>query len=86
MVEQDTDGQYTVSGIIDWEMSGFYPEYLESMQVLHLFDRNVESDWYHYLPHCISPSRHPERFLVGRIWTMSLGFSAVKEDQYHSTI
>ena len=85
MVEQDTDGGYTVSGIIDWEMSGFYPEYMESMQVLHLFDRNVESDWYHYLPHCISPARHPERFLVGRIWKMSLGFSAVKEDEYHNT-
>ena len=86
MVEQDTDsGTYIVSGIIDWEMSGFYPEYMESMQVLHLFDRNVGSDWYHYLPHCISPARHPERFLVGRIWNMSLGFSAVKEDEYHNT-
>lgn len=85
MVEQDTDGGYTVSGIIDWEMSGFYPEYMESIQVLHLFDRNVESDWYHYLPHCISPTRHPERFLVGRIWDMSLGFSAVKKDEYHGT-
>jgi hypothetical protein len=85
MVEQNIDGGYTISGIIDWEMSGFYPEYMESMQVLHLFDRNVESDWYHFLPHCISPTRHPERFLVGRIWKMSLGFSAVKEDEYHIT-
>ncbi|KAG9228321.1 hypothetical protein BJ875DRAFT_250215 [Amylocarpus encephaloides] len=82
MVEQDSNGSYTVSGIIDWEMSGFYPEYMESMQVLHLFNRNVENDWYHYLPHCISPARHPERFLVGRIWDMSLGFAAAKRDKY----
>ncbi|KAL3426780.1 hypothetical protein PVAG01_00289 [Phlyctema vagabunda] len=84
MVEKDTNNGYSISGIIDWEMSGFYPEYVESIQVLHLFDRNVESDWYHYLPHCISPTRHPERFLVGRIWQMSLGFSAIKEDEYQN--
>lgn len=84
MVKLDADDNYTVSGIIDWETSGFYPEYLESMQVLHLFDRNVENDWYKYLPQCISPARHPERFLVGRIWRLSIGYSAVKEDHYHT--
>jgi len=40
MVKQDTDGGYTISGIIDWEVSGFYPEYIESMQVLHFLDQN----------------------------------------------
>ncbi|CAG8958701.1 hypothetical protein HYFRA_00011543 [Hymenoscyphus fraxineus] len=74
MVKQNAESNYIISGIIDWEMSGFYPEYVESMQVLHLFNRHDESDWYHYLPHCISPARHPERFLVGRIWDTSLGF------------
>ena len=85
MVEQDPDGGYTISGIINWGMSGFYPEYMESIKVLHVFDRNVESDWYQYLPHCISPARHPERFLVGRIWQMSVGFFVVKEDEYYNT-
>jgi hypothetical protein len=67
-------------------MSGFIPEYMESTQILHLFDRNVGSDWYHYVPHCIAPARHPERFLVMRIWKMSLGFSTIKEDDYKKTI
>ena len=76
--------KYIVSGIIDWERSGFYPEYFESVQVLHLFDRNVENDWYKYIPPCISPERHPERFLVGRIWGLSIGFSAIKVDNYYT--
>lgn len=68
MVKQNAaDDSYTISGVVDWEISGFYPEYMESMQVLHLFDRHDKSDWYHYLPQCISPARHPERFLVGHI-------------------
>jgi hypothetical protein len=46
----------------------------------------VGSDWYHYVPHCIAPARHPERFLVMRIWKMSLGFSTIKEDDYKKTI
>ena len=40
MVKQNTDGGYTISGIIDWEVSGFYPEYIESMQGFTLFDQN----------------------------------------------
>jgi hypothetical protein len=82
MVQQEASGVYIVSGIIDWEMSGLYPDYMESTQVLHRFDRNVENDWYRYIPHCISPARYPERFLVTRIWKMSLSFDAIKEDEY----
>jgi hypothetical protein len=86
MVDQDSTGGYSVSGIVDWERSGFYPDYMDPMQVLHLFDRNAESDWYQYLPHCISPARHPERFLVRRIWDMCLSFSAVVEDHSYKAL
>ncbi|RDW61069.1 hypothetical protein BP6252_12452 [Coleophoma cylindrospora] len=68
MVDIDETGKYFVTGIIDWETSGFYPEYFESVTMLYLFNINKEEDWWQYLPPCITPARHLERWLVGRLW------------------
>ncbi|TVY15400.1 hypothetical protein LARI1_G006764 [Lachnellula arida] len=76
MVDQDDNERFFVTGIIDWETSGFYPDYFESMQVLWIFDAGVENDWWEYLPTCIAPSSNLERFLVGRIWDSCIGFGA----------
>jgi len=72
-----------VSGIIDWEVSGFYLDYLESHQILRLLGRNVENDWWQYVPRCVDPTRaHRERWLVRTIWDLYTGISAVKVDEY----
>jgi thiamine kinase-like enzyme len=84
-VKPDENGRFVVSGIIDWETSGFYPDYFESAQMLYLFDRNAENDWYQYVPPCIAPARHPERFLVARVWDHDLGFSAVVREKYFTS-
>jgi hypothetical protein len=65
MVDITEGGKYIVAGIIDWENSGFYPEYFKSVKILYLF---TKTDWWGYLPACIAPARNPERWLVGRIW------------------
>ncbi|KAG4430155.1 hypothetical protein IFR05_014365 [Cadophora sp. M221] len=67
MVKTDDDNNFVVSGIIDWEDSGFYPEYFESTRVLYMFCMDSDVDWYAYLPACISPARHPMRWLVNRL-------------------
>ncbi|RDW91203.1 hypothetical protein BP5796_02368 [Coleophoma crateriformis] len=72
MVDIDETGKYFVTGIIDWETSGFYPEYFESVTMLYLFNINKEEDWWQYLPPCITPARHLERWLVGRLWDQAV--------------
>ncbi|KAK4613677.1 hypothetical protein CLAFUW4_08791 [Fulvia fulva] len=61
----------SVTGIIDWEDSGFYPDYLEctaATRTLSVRDEHDWSDWFLHLPNSISPSRFPERWLVDRLW------------------
>jgi aminoglycoside phosphotransferase (APT) family kinase protein len=82
MVKQNDSVNYTVTGIIDWETSGFSPDYFESSKVLYLFDRNVQDDWYAYMPACIAPAKHPEWFLVGQIWDTSVGISGHCVEKY----
>ncbi|KAG5935080.1 hypothetical protein E4U60_003388 [Claviceps pazoutovae] len=51
------DGKWTVTAIIDWENSGFYPE--------------EHFDWYKYIPQSISPNQYPVQWLVDRLWDRS---------------
>jgi len=75
IVKADDDNNYVVSGIIDWEDSGFYPEYFESTKLLFTFTMHTETDWYAYLPASISPARHPVRWLVNRLWEHTINYS-----------
>lgn len=70
MVKQDPvdANAYTVTGIIDWEDSGFYPEYFESTMLANGQTIVSDDDWYLYVPGCISPLRFPVRWLVDRLW------------------
>ncbi|PGH02732.1 hypothetical protein GX51_04466 [Blastomyces parvus] len=69
MVRKDSNTDaYTVTGIIDWEDSGFYPEYYESTTLSNPQGIDTDDDWYLYVPDCISPVRFPVRWLVDRLW------------------
>ena len=75
MVKQDfesNDGRYIVTGIIDWEDSGFYPEYYECTALSRTLSLVAENDWYRYIPDSISPSQFPIRWLVDRLWGIHL--------------
>ncbi|KAL2839489.1 hypothetical protein BJY01DRAFT_237075 [Aspergillus pseudoustus] len=70
IVQEDpgVEGSYLVTCILDWEDSGFKPEYYECtiLSSGQSIDRN--DDWYLFALHCISPLRFPVRWLVDRLW------------------
>ncbi|KAL5333219.1 kinase-like protein [Aspergillus crustosus] len=70
MVQQDVEneGALAVTAIIDWEDSGFYPDYYECTTLSNGQSIMSDDDWYLYVPECISPQRHPVRWLVDRLW------------------
>ncbi|KAF2277835.1 uncharacterized protein EI97DRAFT_500070 [Westerdykella ornata] len=61
-------GQCRVTGIIDWQYSGFYPEYYESTKVMNSLSTNEDSDWYLFIPECISPLRNAQKWLLDALW------------------
>ena len=68
IVQPTDDGECRVNGIIDWEMSGFYPEDFECTKVTNTFATNEMDDWYLNLPTSISPANFPSRWLADRVW------------------
>lgn len=46
MVELNSSSDYSVTGIIDWEDSGFYPDYHECTNATNLLESDEKSDWY----------------------------------------
>lgn len=62
------DGQCRVTGIIDWQFAGFYPEYYESTKVMNGLSTNESSDWYLFIPECISPIHDPQKWLLDALW------------------
>jgi hypothetical protein len=67
-VTQHEDGSWKVLGIMDWEYSGFYPAYWESLKATNNLSTIEGSDWYLYLPKCVSPLQCPTRWLLDRVW------------------
>ncbi|KAG6109264.1 hypothetical protein E4U13_006005 [Claviceps humidiphila] len=70
MVRRD-DGTWRVTAIIDWETSGFYPEYWEAVKSTNSLTSSEHSDWYKYIPQSISPNRYAVPWLVDRLWDRS---------------
>ncbi|KAJ5927968.1 hypothetical protein N7466_006924 [Penicillium verhagenii] len=67
MVEVADNDQYMISGIIDWEYSGFYPDYYESVRCTNCLGPYEEDDWFLYLPECISPNIYTQWWLLDRV-------------------
>ena len=70
MVQEDPENAqlWVITGIIDWEDGGFYPEYYESTTLSNAQGIASDDDWYLYAPPCISPLGFPLRWLVDRLW------------------
>ncbi|PWY94574.1 kinase-like protein [Aspergillus sclerotioniger CBS 115572] len=68
----DVNSGYIVSGIIDWENSGFYPGFYECTTVTRTMSMVDEDEWFLYLPDSISPSHYPVRWLVDRLWEIHI--------------
>lgn len=68
IVQLRADGNYSISGIIDWEMGGFYPEDFECIKITNTLASNETSDWFLHLPSCVSPETYPSRWLADFAW------------------
>ncbi|OJJ48031.1 hypothetical protein ASPZODRAFT_115452 [Penicilliopsis zonata CBS 506.65] len=67
MIEMGEDNQLTVSGLLDWEYSGFYPEYYEAVRCTNCLAPCDRNDWYLFLPKCVSPKRYAQWWLLDRV-------------------
>lgn len=72
MVKQADDETWEVIAIIDWETSGFYPEYWESVKMTNNLTPRDNDDWYKYLPEGSSPRQYTIPWLVDRLWDQNL--------------
>lgn len=68
MVHCQPGGSIRISGLIDWEMSGFYPEDIECVKALNNLSPIGNDDWYLYLPECISPRHRLESWHADLVW------------------
>jgi hypothetical protein len=49
------DNKYIISEILDWQYSGCYLDYYESVRCTNCMMPYEEDHWYLYLPDCLSP-------------------------------
>ena len=63
-VEMGDHGQCVITGLIDWEYSGFNPEYYEAVRSTNCLAPYGDDDWVLYLPECISPKRYAHWWLL----------------------
>ena len=68
LVQSNKRGLYVITGIIDWEKSGFYPEYFESLKATSNMSPSDADDWYLYLPAYAAPKNFALPWLVDRLW------------------
>jgi hypothetical protein len=54
MVVENEHHVVAVSGIIDWEMAGWYPEHWEWVKAQNTRGVEDNSDWWDFLPQSIS--------------------------------
>ena len=57
LVLQPTTDTIQITGLIDWELSGAYPEYWEYVKALHGVNHDF-SDWFSYLPTDVIGKHH----------------------------
>ncbi|KAF4593581.1 hypothetical protein EYR40_008368 [Pleurotus pulmonarius] len=53
MVVDAPGGLIQLSGILDWEASGFYPEYWELLKAMNTRSVRDDNTWWDHLPQCI---------------------------------
>lgn len=66
-VDKDECNRWVVTGLLDWEYSGFYPEYCEAFKSTNCLAPFEDDDWYLFLPDCISPKRYAHWWLLDRV-------------------
>lgn len=68
MVQLRQDKTWGVAAVIDWEASGFYPEYWESVKMTNNLRPTDNNDWYEYLPESLCQRQYAIHWLRDRLW------------------
>lgn len=71
MVDKAED-TWCITGIIDWETSGFYPDWWECVKMTNNLKPSEPSDWYNYLPRSVGPQAFPVHWLADRVWDLCM--------------
>ncbi|KAE8404344.1 kinase-like protein [Aspergillus pseudonomiae] len=61
------NNEWIITGLIDWEYSGFYPEYYEAIRCTNCMAPYEDNDWYLFIPDCVSPRRYMHWWLLDRV-------------------
>lgn len=72
IIVRQSDTTWNVVGVVDWERSGFYPEYWEAVKMTNNLFPGDRFDWYEYLPRCVSAIQYPIHWLVDRVWDANM--------------
>lgn len=72
IVQLNNHGNYLIAGILDWEKSGFYPDYFECIKATSNMSSSDVDDRYLYLPMCALPTAYPLDWLVDRVWDIHI--------------
>ena len=67
------DGSVSISGIIDWEMGGWYPEYWDALRTLNIRSTDDESDWWCSLPEQLNINRYVSQVAINHVVEFSTG-------------
>lgn len=68
IVQWEQGHDINISGIVDWEYSGFYPAYWEAIKLTNCMGPHEEIDWFLHVPAVISPQRYMKRWLLNLVW------------------
>ena len=63
-VIRNEDGSCKLSGVIDWELSGWYPDWWESVKLTNCIGPSEKKNWLLYIPSNIAPSSYPVKWLI----------------------
>ena len=72
MVERNESGNYVLMGILDWEISGFYPDYFECLKATNNMLPSESDDWYEYIPPSASPRTFSQRRSIDMMWDVHM--------------
>jgi thiamine kinase-like enzyme len=72
IVSQREDSTWRVEAMIDWEDSGFYPDYWECVKMTNNLTPRDTEDWYLYLPRSCSPHQYGLQWSIDKILDRSL--------------
>ncbi|KAF2150392.1 kinase-like protein [Myriangium duriaei CBS 260.36] len=66
------EGKWEITGVIDWESSGWYPEWWEAAKMTNCMIAGDRWNWYEYLPECCGPTKYSGYWLLDRVWDRTM--------------